>query len=71
MTWKQIREKYDGQWVLIDFNELDEDLAVIDGEVIASAPTKEEIYRRLLQTKGERIAIEYAGDPPDDLQVMF
>ena len=41
------------------------------GEVVAHSPAKEEIYRQLLKTTGQNIAIEYAGALPQDLAAMF
>ncbi|ETW99656.1 MAG: hypothetical protein ETSY2_40475 [Candidatus Entotheonella gemina] len=71
MTWDEIRKQYDGQWVLIAYDELDEQLNVVSGKVVANSPNKEEIYKQLLNTKGMNIAIEYAGEPIQDLSVMF
>ena len=71
MTWQEICEQYTGQWVLIEYQTLDEQLNVIEGEVIAHSSDKEAIYRHLLNTKGQNIAIEYAGELPPDLAVMF
>ncbi len=71
MTWEEICQLYAGQWVLIEYQQLDEQLNIIEGEVIAHSPEKEEIYRLLLKTTGKNIAIEYAGDFPQDLAVMF
>jgi len=71
MKWEEIRQQYAGQWVLIEYQQLDEQLNVVAGEVVAHSPVKEEIYKHLLQTKGKNIAIEYAGELPQDLAVMF
>jgi hypothetical protein len=71
MMWEEIRKQYAGQWVLIEYQQLDEQLNVIEGEVVAHSPEKEEIYLQLLQTMGKNIAIEYAGEFPQDLAVMF
>ena len=71
MRWEDIRKQYAGQWVLIEYQQLDEQLNVIEGEVVAHAPEKEEMYRQLLQTQGKNIAIEYAGEFPQDLAVML
>ena len=59
MRWEDIRKQYAGQWVLIEYQQLDEHLNVIEGEVVAHAPEKEEIYRQLLQTRGKNIAIRH------------
>jgi len=71
MTWKEICKHYAGQWVLIEYRELDEQLNVIEGDVIAHSSDKEQVYKRLLHTQGKNIAIEYAGKFPQDLTVMF
>lgn len=71
MTWEEILKEYAGEWVLIEYRELDAQLNVIEGEVIAHSPNKEEIYKRLLETKGGNIAIEYTGVFPKELAVMF
>lgn len=56
---------------MIEYQELDEQLNVVEGEVIAHSPDKEAIYKHLLTTQGKNIAIEYAGEFPQDLAVMF
>ena len=71
MTWVEICQQYPGQWVLIEYQKLDAQLNVVEGEVVAHSPTKEELYKQLLQTKGKDIAIEYSGGLPQDLAVMF
>ena len=48
MTLAEIQKRYEGQWVLIEFHQLDANLEVIEGDVLAAAPTKEDVYKRLL-----------------------
>lgn len=71
MKWQDIRQHYAGQWVLIEYQQLDEHLNVVEGEVVAHSAAKEEIYKQLLLTHGKNIAIEYAGDFPQDLAAML
>ena len=71
MTWEEICKNYAGQWVLIEYRKLDEQLNVVEGDVIAHSTDKEQIYKQLLQTQEKNIAIEYAGKFPQDLAVMF
>ena len=71
MTWEEICKHYAGEWVLIEYETLDEQLNVITGEVIAHSSDKEAIYRHLLTTQGRNIAIEYTGALPQDLAVIF
>jgi len=71
MRLSEIKKKYRNQWVLVEFSKLDKDLRVKDGKVFAHASSKEDIYKALLHTRGKNVAIEYCGDLPEDLVVMF
>jgi hypothetical protein len=57
---------------LIEYRELDRNLEVADGEVIAEAATKEEIYKLQMNVgPGRNLAIRYCGEWPTDVAVMF
>jgi hypothetical protein len=71
MRIDDIRKKYRNVWVLIEFAKLGKDLQLKEGNVIAHASNKEEIYRALLQTRGKNVSTEYCGEMPQDLMVMF
>jgi hypothetical protein len=62
MTFEEIKRQHPNEWVLIEFTELDEDLKVVEGTVVAHSPSKEVIYKTLLELENERIAIEFTGD---------
>jgi len=71
MRLTDIQKKYRNQWVLVQFSKLDKDLRVKDGKVLAHSPNKEEIYKALLRTRDKNVSIEYCGELPQDLVVMF
>jgi hypothetical protein len=71
MRLTDIQKKYRNQWVLVEFSKLDKDLRVKDGKVLAHSPNKEEIYKALLRTRDKDVSIEYCGELPQDLVVMF
>jgi hypothetical protein len=72
MNLAEIRERHKGKWVLIEYHELDRNLEVVDGDVIALADSKEEIYGKLLtEGRGRNTAIRYCGEWPTDIAVMF
>jgi DNA repair exonuclease SbcCD ATPase subunit len=71
LTLEEIQEKYPQQWVMIAYNERDEYLNVIRGEVLAYSPDCDEIEDYLPNRKGRAVAIEYTGPIPDDLAVML
>ena len=66
----EILKKYKGQWLLIEYSALDENLNVVAGRVLAHSPNKDDIYAKLIKTKGKNVAIEYAGKLPE-VAVMF
>jgi hypothetical protein len=71
LSMEQIKERYNDEWVLIEYEELDDKLNVKKGKVIAHSSRREEIYACLSETKGRDIAIDYIGKFPEDLAVMF
>lgn len=71
MRLSDIQKKYRNQWVLVEFSKLDKDLRVKEGKVLAHASNKEDIYKALLRTRGKNVSIEYCGEAPEDMVVMF
>jgi hypothetical protein len=62
MTFEEIKRQYPNEWVLIEFTQLDDELAVVDGRVLAHSPNRNEIERALTTLRNERIAVEFTGD---------
>jgi hypothetical protein len=65
LSFKEIQQQYDGEWLIIAYIELDADLQVIAGEVLAHSPDEAEIYT------DRDVAIEYVGQVPEDLAFML
>lgn len=71
LTLEEIISLYPDEWVLIAYTELDEDLNVIQGEVLAHSPDRDQLYDNSLPRKGKSVAIEYTGSVSEDLAVML
>lgn len=71
MSLEAMKEQYAGEWVLIAYTELDDDMRVIRGRVLAHSPDRDEIYRKLLSVGGQQVAVEYMGEVPEDLAVVL
>ena len=71
LTWEQMTEKFNGEWLLIIHAELDEYMGIISGEVIAHSPNQGEIYDALPLRKGYSACIEYIGEVPEDLAFIL
>ena len=71
LSLQEIYQFYPNQWVLILNPELDEELNVIQGQVLAHSVNRDEIYNQLSLRKGQPVAIEYTGTIPDDIVVFI
>ena len=71
LSLDEIVQHYPNQWVLIAYTELDEDLNVVRGEVLAHDSDYDRLYRQSLSREGKSVAIEYTGIVPDDLAVLL
>ncbi len=71
LSLEEIFSLYPDEWVLIVNPELDEELNVIRGEVLAHATERDEIYSKLSLRNGKSVAIEYTGSIPNNIAVML
>lgn len=62
MTLKEIKQQFPNQWVLIEFTQLDDELSVVDGRVLAHSSSRDEIEKELTTLRNERIAVEFTGE---------
>jgi hypothetical protein len=68
LTFEQIQQQYSDEWLLIAYKQVDPDtLQVIQGEVLAHSPDRQETYAALALAKGQDVAIEFVGEPQDDV----
>jgi hypothetical protein len=71
LSFEEIRDRYDGEWVLVVHGDLDENLAILAGEVWAHSPDVDVIYKSLALTKGMEASIEYIGEVPADFAAIL
>ena len=71
MSLQEMKDRYRGQWVLVAYQELDDDLNVLRGKVLAHSSDRDEIYRQLLTVQEEKVSVEYMGEIPKDLVVVL
>jgi hypothetical protein len=58
LTFEEMKQRYDGEWLMIAYTELDSEMNVVQGEVLAHSPNQEEIYQALPLAKGKAVAFE-------------
>ena len=71
MKLEEIKKKFKGEWVIIEYTQLDENLVPLEGEILAHSPLRDVIYKEQLRYKGKQLAIEYLEDIPEDWVVML
>ena len=71
LEFEEMIEKFKGEWLLIEYKDLDEELEVKQGRVVFHSRHKSEVYKRLMDIQGGNMAIEYAGEIPKELTVLF
>lgn len=67
----EIKQQYQDEWVLIAYTQVDENLSVTEGEVLAHSPNVETLYHLLPQYRDRAVAFEYVGDLPEDLAFIL
>ncbi len=66
LTWGQIEDSYQGEWVLLEDPETEENLQVRGGKLLWHSKSREEIGRKLLELRPKSSALLYVGLPPKD-----
>ena len=61
MRLDEIKKLYHTEWLLIEVQKFDKDYHVVEGEILISSPSREEIYQALLNHPGKNLAIEYCN----------
>ncbi len=71
MTFEEMKHHYQGEWLLIAYKDLDEQMQVIEGEVLAHSPNQSDIYEVLASIPEQPLAIEYVGQIPEDVAFIL
>jgi hypothetical protein len=64
---EQMRSAHSDEWLLIAYTELDDQLNVIQGELLAHSPNAEDLYKLLPSFSDRAVAFEYVGEIPQEL----
>lgn len=71
LSFEEMKKRYYGEWLLIAYTEMDEEMNVLKGEVLAHSPDRDQVYRAIASREGKAVAIEYVGDLPEEYAVML
>jgi len=71
MTLNEIKNQHPHEWVLVEYEQLDDQFRIKEGRVLAHSASKEDVYEALAKTYGKNVVIEYTGSFAEELTVMF
>jgi short subunit fatty acids transporter len=71
ITFEEMKQRYQGEWLLIAYKDLDDQMQVIEGEVLAHSPNQSHIYEILASIPEQPLAIEYVGQIPEDVAFIL
>jgi hypothetical protein len=71
LTAADIKHQYHDEWLLIAYTEIDDNLNVMQGEVLAHSADVETLYPLLPKFKDRAVALEYVGEIPPDLAFVL
>ena len=67
LTRAEMEERFQGEWLLIDDPEVDENLEVLRGRVVRHSPDRDEVYQVGAELRLGHTASLYIGDVEDDV----
>jgi hypothetical protein len=71
LSFEEIERQFDGEWVLIAYTELDQQLKPIAGEVLEHSIDRDVVYDALLHRGDRGVAIECFVPVPEDMAFIL
>lgn len=71
LTMEEIERKFDGEWVLIEDVEANEQLEIIRGKVTYHGKDKNELHQVAMKTKSKHFASLFIGKPDPNMGFLL
>jgi len=71
MTYAEISDRFDSEWVLIGDPQTGPDLKVQTGKVLWHSKNRDEVYRKARELRPQHSAVLYIGEMPADVAVVL
>ena len=71
LTMKEIEKKFDGEWVLIEDVESNEQLEVLRGKVTYHGKDKEKLHQKAMKSESKHLATFYIGRPDPKMEFLL
>ena len=71
LSFFEIKERFDSEWVLIGDPETEDDYSIKQGVVLWHSKDRDEVYRKARELLPNHSAIIYTGKLPDDAAIVL
>ena len=71
LTIEEIEARYAPEWVLIAEPQIDDEQRLLGGRVVYTSTDRDELYRKAMELKLDRIAVRYLGTWPEDMAFVL
>lgn len=71
LTLKQIEDRFESEWVLVEDPETNDALEVQSGKVRWHSKDRDEVYRKAVELRPKRFAMLYTGKIPKDTAIVL
>ena len=71
MSWVEIKETFDGEWVLIEDPELTKSLEIVEGRVVFHSKDRAEVNLKMRELPRMHHAVLYIGGLPEGLEMIL
>ena len=69
MNLAEVEKQFDGEWVLVEDPEIDQNNEVVKGTVVYHSKSRDDVYRKAKQLRPKRSAFLYNGPAPDNILI--
>ncbi len=71
LTIAEIKSRFDGEWILVEDPELDDDLEVLRGHVVWHSKDRDEVYQKAIELRPKHSAFLYTGRMPEGTAIVL
>jgi hypothetical protein len=71
LTLKQIEERFESEWILVEDPETNDALEVQSGKVLWHSKDRDQVYRKAVELRPKRFAMLYTGKIPKDTAIVL
>ena len=71
VSFAEIKEKYDSEWILLEDPEMGDEFIIEGGKILWHSKNRDEVYRKARELKPKHSAVIYTGKTPRDMVIVL